>query len=172
MTKRLMQDALIDLLSEKPIHKVTVRELCERADVNRSTFYAHYASPYDILSELEVAIIDRTISYLDEASDRNTHRNALIKLLKFYESHRNLYLLLLSNTQDGCYVDNLTKAAGSWISNFNAPSDKKLPPDLSAYRWNFNTAGSVKLVRDWLKSDPRISPAEMAEILMRLCENK
>ena len=40
-TRRALRDALIELLADKPLARITVRELCERADVNRSTFYAH-----------------------------------------------------------------------------------------------------------------------------------
>ena len=41
-TARLMDDALIDLLSEKEFEYITVKEICEKAGVNRSTFYLHY----------------------------------------------------------------------------------------------------------------------------------
>ena len=40
-TRRAMQDALIELLRNQPLGSITVKALCERADVNRSTFYAH-----------------------------------------------------------------------------------------------------------------------------------
>ena len=43
-TRRAMQDALIDLMRERPLGSITIKALCEQADVNRSTFYAHYDS--------------------------------------------------------------------------------------------------------------------------------
>ncbi|NCB50955.1 MAG: TetR/AcrR family transcriptional regulator [Clostridia bacterium] len=156
--------------SEKPIHKVTVRELCAKADINRSTFYAYYETPYDILKELETAIIERTMIYLNDVDDPITHRDALIRLLTFYESNRTLYLILLSNTQDGCYFDNLTNAAGVWINRSNSTHGRNSLADFESYKWNFNTAGSVKLVRDWLKSDPRIPAPDLADILLLLCK--
>ena len=42
MTKRLLQDALLELLEEKSLEKITVTQVCSKADVNRSTFYAYY----------------------------------------------------------------------------------------------------------------------------------
>lgn len=41
-TRLAMQDALVELLQDQPLGSITVKALCERADVNRSTFYAHY----------------------------------------------------------------------------------------------------------------------------------
>lgn len=46
LSKILLKNALMDLLGEKgSVTKISVRELCERADLNRSTFYAHYSEP-------------------------------------------------------------------------------------------------------------------------------
>lgn len=52
-TRRAMQDALIELLRDQPLGSLTVKALCERADVNRSTFYAHYASIEELLHDIE-----------------------------------------------------------------------------------------------------------------------
>ena len=57
LTKRLMKDALLELMEEKPFAKISVTELCERADVNRSTFYAHYADTAALLAELEDEVL-------------------------------------------------------------------------------------------------------------------
>ena len=47
-SKRVIKESLFQLMQEKPINKITVKELCERADVNRSTFYAYYTDIYDL----------------------------------------------------------------------------------------------------------------------------
>ena len=47
-SKRVIKESLFELMQEKPINKITVKELCERADVNRSTFYAYYTDIYDL----------------------------------------------------------------------------------------------------------------------------
>ena len=48
-TRMVLQDSLIELMKEKPISKITIKELCEKADINRTTFYAHYTDQYDLL---------------------------------------------------------------------------------------------------------------------------
>ena len=59
MTKRLMKDALMDLLERTELSGISVTALCEAADVNRSTFYSYYASPADLLREIEQEVLDR-----------------------------------------------------------------------------------------------------------------
>ena len=49
ITKLMLQEALIDLLQEKALENISVRELVNKADINRSTFYSHYDTIYDLL---------------------------------------------------------------------------------------------------------------------------
>ena len=57
MTKQLLKQSLLELLEQKKINAITVKEICERADVNRSTFYAYYSSPYDLFDSMKQDII-------------------------------------------------------------------------------------------------------------------
>lgn len=57
-TRRGIQSALISLLSEKQLSRVTVSEVCVRAQINRKTFYRHYRTIGDVISELEAEILD------------------------------------------------------------------------------------------------------------------
>ena len=59
MTKRLMKDALLNLLERTELSGITVTAVCEAADVNRSTFYSYYTSPSELLRELEQEVLDR-----------------------------------------------------------------------------------------------------------------
>ena len=58
MTKRLLQDALLELLEEKSLEKITVTQVCSKADVNRSTFYAYYQDVGELLSELVDGVLE------------------------------------------------------------------------------------------------------------------
>ena len=52
LTKRLLQTAFLKLLKVKPIHAISIRELCLEAGINRTTFYYHYGSQYDLLEDI------------------------------------------------------------------------------------------------------------------------
>lgn len=57
-TRLLLQEALLRLLADKPLNRITVTELTELADVNRVTFYAHYHDVYDMFDQLRLDLID------------------------------------------------------------------------------------------------------------------
>ena len=49
----LIRKALMELLRQKPIQAISIKELCESAGINRGTFYAHYTDMYDLLQKIE-----------------------------------------------------------------------------------------------------------------------
>ena len=52
MTRQLFRDSLIELLQSKTFQKITVKEICEHADLNRTTFYLHYTDQEQLLDEI------------------------------------------------------------------------------------------------------------------------
>ncbi len=52
-TKMVLKKALLELMQHKPVNKITVKEICERAELNRATFYAHYSDCFDLLESIE-----------------------------------------------------------------------------------------------------------------------
>ena len=72
LSKILLKNALMDALKEKgSVNKISVRDLCERAELNRSTFYAHYSEPKDLLEELEEEILQSTKEHLEKIGAEN-----------------------------------------------------------------------------------------------------
>ncbi len=64
-TKNCIINAFLDLRAKKAIEKITVKELCEKAMVNKSTFYAHYKDIYDLSESLENQIAEEIIKRLE-----------------------------------------------------------------------------------------------------------
>ena len=55
--------ALLSLLEKKPFEYITISEICEKAEVNRSTFYLHYENTSDLLKETTAYVLDNFTSY-------------------------------------------------------------------------------------------------------------
>ena len=64
-----MDEALIALLNEKDFEYITIKEICQKAGVNRSTFYLHYENTRDLLDETVRYLIDRFRSYFPMEED-------------------------------------------------------------------------------------------------------
>ena len=98
LSKILLKNALMDLLGEKgSVAKISVRELCERAELNRSTFYAHYSEPKELLEEVENELLDATQDHLKKIgaeNDLGAHRYLLSFLMYIKENdERKQYIM-------------------------------------------------------------------------------
>ena len=65
-TRRRIQESLLGLLEEKPVNRVTVKEVCEAAEINRATFYAHYTDCFDVLNQMEnelLTVFEQSLSF-------------------------------------------------------------------------------------------------------------
>lgn len=65
-TERAIRNAFYQLVQTKPVEKITVKELSELAEINKTTFYAHYETIYDLVATLEQEITDMVIQNIDE----------------------------------------------------------------------------------------------------------
>ena len=57
-TKRAIKESFLKLLKEKPVNKITVKAVCELAELNRATFYSHYYDCFDLLESIERELLD------------------------------------------------------------------------------------------------------------------
>lgn len=73
-TRMRLQQAMLELLKEKDARSITVRELTQRADVNRGTFYAHYKDVFDLLDQMEQDLFQRLTQLLSSYSTQDLQR--------------------------------------------------------------------------------------------------
>ena len=78
-TKRAIRSAFYELIKEKPLEKITVREIAERAEINKTTFYAHYETVYDLVDQLEQEAVAEVISQLNTAQGLLSSPRAFVK---------------------------------------------------------------------------------------------
>ena len=169
MTKRMLKDTLTEMLTEKDIYHISIRELCERADVNRTTFYKHYGNQFDLLDDMEsdlLHLIEKTI-----AEDKKRSANTVEQLLTFFEKDIEFVRLLLNSNVDPEFPQKLFSLAivESSVEDMMANIEKKE----YEYIYRFVLCGAYEMVRLWVNKDDRESPEEMAGIIMnRLYINK
>ena len=97
-TRSAIREALTEMLAVKPVGKITVQELIDKANICRTTFYAHYEDIYNLLSEVENDILSEIregLEGLDQAPIRVEEQYPAIEaVVEVYARHENLIRLL------------------------------------------------------------------------------
>ncbi|CFX14125.1 Tetracycline transcriptional regulator, TetR-like, C-terminal [Syntrophomonas zehnderi OL-4] len=162
ITKRILRDCLLEMLQEKPFSKISVRELCYRADINRSTFYIHYKDLYDLFDSLEQETLNQLTQYMEQRVQRDRQEDAMTDLLTYFRDNSSLYLTLLQTSLT--YTDRIIETVFQVYRQYYQDIGKELTEE-DAYYIEFNIAGTVKLIKKWLLNDGQRSPREMAVML-------
>ena len=167
-TRRMLQDALIELLADKPLARITVRELCERADVNRSTFYAHYTSIEDLLHDIEedaIAWVGTALQQLLEQPDAEGVGHVIERICQYIADNRSHLRVLMSPKADIGFQQRLlgliygrADIAAQLQPNGGTPQESEM-------RVRFAVSGSIGLLQHWLATDLQASPETVARII-------
>ena len=83
MSKRMIKTTLVEILMKEPLEAVSVTRLCKAADINRSTFYAHYMDIFDVMEDIEDDYAEKiSLFRLENASYVDKHQESYLVLLK------------------------------------------------------------------------------------------
>ena len=162
LSRRMLKDALIELMKTKSIHDISIKKVCETADVNRSTFYRYYESPYQLYDEIIADVSEEIRARVERCPEGpNRLRRMLTDIFTYIEEERELMLVLLSSNGNIGLGETFSELV-SRLSTGNRDSE------LNMYCTQFITAGLTNIVWIWLHNEKRRSPKEIAMMLSAL----
>lgn len=168
LSKMLFKNALMDLLKEKgSINKVSVRELCDRAELNRSTFYAHYQEPNDLLIEIETELLDATEEHLKKIGAENeigAHKYILSFLQYIRQNDKPFRALLIDSTDPEFRSRFMQQSIIQFVENLRIV----LPKELEQYIFSYILNGSTGIIIQWIRSDYAADENEIVNLLFSI----
>lgn len=173
-TKKLLRQGLSQLMLEKSIKDITVRELAELVDINRGTFYIHYRDIYDMVAQLEAEIFEELSAILnrhkkEDDIDIETAVQALLEdLLTYVADNRELCLALLGKNGDIAFLNNLQQMIHAECIKLLVDNFPQVKMQNLEYLYEYSSAGGTAIIRAWLSQGMKESPAEMAELTRRM----
>ena len=99
-SRKMIRQAFFEVLKEKPFEKITVTDIVKKADVNRSTFYAHYPDVMGVVEELQEEILEYTQSFMENVDFKDYYENPkpyLQHIIKLVAENNELYRLLMTS---------------------------------------------------------------------------
>ncbi|UJL45336.1 TetR/AcrR family transcriptional regulator C-terminal domain-containing protein [Virgibacillus sp. NKC19-16] len=165
-TRKVLKDSLINLLKTKQISSITVKEICEQADINRSTFYTHYSDHFALLEQIEEEIIADLNTYLNQYNFEQEEEALQMteKLLEYVASKYDVCQTLLNENADHSFERRVMEVARtfiikSWMSNNEAD------PEFGEYASTFVVSGSIYVIKHWLANNMDQSTKQIARLI-------
>lgn len=163
-TKKIIRLTFIDMLNERrAFNKITVNELCERADIAKSTFYYHYTDIYAVAEEFEnelISALSDTINGLrtDSEADFGYYFGQIMEFLKANEEN---YRKIICSDSTGPFIDKLKSIIAKKIFSqpINLPFSSQ--PGERLIQIRFFTNACVDTVADYFRG---LIPCTLEEI--------
>lgn len=166
-TIQTLKRALLTLLQQEPLAKVTVTQICQEADINRGTFYLHFDNPDNLFEAIENDIFDQ-ISPLLKVQPKDDLQDWGRRLVLVVEDNAVAMRIMLSMKRTDKIIDQIfAQAHELFMHEFTAQghiNDHRL----LEYYFTFFVSGSVGALEKWLSGEDKISSDELAKIIVNL----
>ena len=167
LTKKLFRNALTELLeSKRSIEKISIKEICETAELNRSTFYAYYNEPKDLLKEIENEIMASTVEYLkkEAANNASDPKRTVLSFLQYIQENDRQFKIFMVDNLDPEFRNDYFAQSLQLTSHLGILFLEKIEPYVNAYLMN----GSAGLILEWIRTGYSIDENEVVEMLFSL----
>ncbi len=174
-THKFLQEAMIDLITEKGFDAITVGDIAERAMINRATFYRHYQDKYDLVAKIFEEATNRLVENM-KPFRKETGQKAMedppdiwIQIFEHFAENAPLYKAMLGKSGSSWFaarvsdytVKIILDLANVWQADMEPrqPSDPAMPPELPAVQLAHVLLGTIVW---WLERDQRATPKQMS----------
>ena len=162
MSSEKIETAFLSLILTNKYEDISISQICERAGINRSTFYCHYDDINDLIVKIENKFAKSTASIFNYG-ERQTHE-AFVEMFTFIRDNKYFYKAFLSIPY-ATIAETSTKVDVLKHIGENSNIDKSKTMGIF-YRASFFGAGIKEMCRLWLQYDCRETPEEMAKLLL------
>lgn len=172
-TRRTLREVLLRQLSTKLLRDITVKELCELADINRGTFYLHYTDVYDLFAKVQEEIFREIWEFIQRsgpsgANDRPEKSLPLfLDIFRYLGENRQIVVVLLGLNRDPAFFERLTNIGREQMVAFWKESYGIADRAVVECCYSFVVNGCVGVLKYWYDNGMVESTDELARRTVR-----
>lgn len=161
-TKKLLNDALFELLKEKSIEKITPTELCRKATINRNTFYSHYKSTSDLLEDIENELFEKVD---DSVNNSNSSIEAITALCEMLKANKKLSVILFSKNSTARIMKKVFEITNKFNMSKMNTEQNNLSDNYKQMLSSYTIMGSAAVLECWVNNGMTEEPEEIANFI-------
>ena len=167
MTKKLIKDAYLELLETNPSEKISVTDICRKADVNRSTFYMYYEDPITLRQDIENDLMEQ-IPVLSKMPSEITSDEQFVAILEsfftYIKDNDRMFRILITQSDNRVFNRRLIDAV---LLKYHVESQSGNPL-LAKYEYVFIISGVIGLLGAWMEGNYPISARKFSEMVLKM----
>ena len=169
-TRRAICNALAQLLAEKELHKVTVQEIADLAEVNRVTFYKHYLDVYDLYDKLENEVLTDLGLLILKLQELNEDE-FFAELIGYIYENSVVFKMMFSPNSTSQMRDKFSRIMEGLLRQMQKEEGTSLSDEYIDYFSRYRVQGSLSVISKWVLSDFKEPKEEIIKIVSWLDSN-
>ena len=173
-SRKLIKQAYVELIKEKDIDKVTIKDVVTKADINRGTFYAHYTSVHAVSEQIGNEIVSALFEFLDEFKNTRIIENPLpflMKIARFLEKDFEFYRLLINSQRSAALLNKLKTLFVDKILSDEKKMSAIKNKDQFKVCVDLFASGFVGLYQDWFNHKIKMSLDDLTLSFSEIMKN-
>lgn len=166
-TEEIISDAFFELLSKKALNKITVKEICDKAQINRTTFYKHYIDIYDLNEKIENSLF-KTYRGLFEVLEAQGIEQGIVEMLNRIKQNADKYKILLSADKNSFFNEKLADFIYNEITPMLCTTPMRGGMQENIWFYNFLVWGCGGFVHNWVISGMKEPIEDVAKFMKKL----
>ncbi len=168
ITKKILKESLMELMQEKPISKITIKEICDLSEMSRSTFYLHYQDQFELLTDIKNEVMENTEKALGSYDGDLNTIEGIENFLEYVKANKETFGILLCQQDTEDFQSMILKRIEN---NVRLSLPEIIDPQKTDYVFTFVMHGSLNVLRVWIQNGFETPTNEMAELIYTLCNN-
>lgn len=169
-TKEKIKEAFFEINKDKKVERISIKEITDRAKINRGTFYVYYKDIYDLLEHIEEDIIEEVTEKIKAAMGmiiRDENPFQVLPPLEFFKKHSKHLKILLGNNGDPNFVHKIKTIAKKNLRELF--QDVQLQDNANIdYVMEYIASAQIGLLTFWMERDMELSLEDIGNMIRQL----
>ena len=169
-TKMIIREKFLELLKDTPLNQITVKKICELAQINRTTFYKYYCNQYDLFDKIKEDILTNLSEFISNIQTDST-REFMLKTLGAVQSESETFKIICSENGDIRFPAAVFDVCYSYVVPKLFVRYPFLPESQMQWLYHYISIGCSGVINCWFSNGMKESPEELCEFLETILRN-
>lgn len=158
-TKETITRVFSELLKEKSIDEISVTEICQKAKINRGTFYSHYKDPYDLRLKIQDTFLNKFKSnfaplLFTRSTENLTNFDLIYSIILFLKTNKETVDIIVDrNGRDQLFLNEIIKSGYQFVTFVYPKVFSSYSNEDISYFYSFVSGGSVQILLEWIQNN-------------------
>ncbi len=155
-SKKMIKETVLELISQKNVSEIKIKEIIEIVNISKGTFYTHYEDIYSVIEDIENECIENIIEHLPKnpkAMLINDFSPFINELLDYFEEKKSVYIKLFHSNIAFAFINKIQKVIVDYMME-DKDMLAKLKDETAAHQFfSFIAIGTISLIQQYYTTD-------------------